>query len=53
VLGTAHPAKFGDTVASCIGKSPELPEQLKAALALDGTKISLSNDYVLLKQVLQ
>ncbi len=53
VLGTAHPAKFGDTVEACIGRSPQLPVQLEAAFALVGNKISLGNEYALLKQLLQ
>jgi threonine synthase len=53
VLGTAHPAKFGEAVAACSDKSPELPDQLIAALNLKGDKISLSSEYTPLRQLLQ
>jgi threonine synthase len=31
-LATAHPAKFGDTVAAAIGKPPQVPESLAGIL---------------------
>jgi threonine synthase len=39
VLATAHPAKFGETVARAIGVRPEMPERLAAFL--DRTKKSI------------
>ena len=52
VLATAHPAKFGATVAQAIGKEPEIPHQLAEALEKEGDKIPLNNSYVELKRQL-
>ena len=52
VLATAHPAKFGSTVAKAIGKEPEVPLQLTEALKKDGHKRHLRNSYTDLKREL-
>ncbi|MEY4669441.1 MAG: threonine synthase [Pseudomonadota bacterium] len=53
VLATAHPAKFGNTVALAIGREPEMPPQVANALAHTGTKVPLRNSYSDLKRVLE
>ena len=45
VLATAHPSKFGSTVAQAIGKEPEMPQRLVIALESAGQKKILRNSY--------
>lgn len=45
VLGTAHPAKFGDTVKRAIGTPPPLPPQLAETLNKQSKKVPLGNSY--------
>jgi threonine synthase len=52
VLATAHPAKFASTVATAIGRDPEIPTQLADALKKEGSKFSLPNSYSELKKIL-
>jgi threonine synthase len=42
VLATAHPAKFGETVARAIGVRPEMPERLAAFLDRPKKSIPIS-----------
>jgi threonine synthase len=45
VLSTAHPAKFGDVIASAIGIQPEMPDRLAACFKQEKKSILLENDY--------
>ena len=50
-LATAHPAKFKDTVESCIGQSIEIPSGLAAFMQRDKQSIPLSSDFEDFKNV--
>ena len=52
LLGTAHPAKFNDIVADCIGKEPEMPARLAAALQKEKQAIPCAATYAALKTYL-
>ena len=45
VLGTAHPAKFNDTVKEAIGREPPLPDRLEKVLRLKDNSVQMNNDY--------
>ncbi len=45
VLETAHPAKFGSTVAKAIGREPSMPNRLEKVLSLPDKAIPLENNY--------
>ena len=45
VLGTAHPAKFGDIVTEATGTEPPMPPQLAAALKRTKHATVISKDY--------
>ncbi|OPZ30030.1 MAG: Threonine synthase [Bacteroidetes bacterium ADurb.BinA174] len=51
-LATAHPAKFKETVESCIGESVEIPEGLKAFMKGKKQTHPLSSDFELFKKAL-
>lgn len=44
-LETAHPAKFGDTVASAIGREPPIPQRLMDVMRLPDHAVQMENDY--------
>ena len=52
VLGTAHPAKFGEAVQQHTGVTPELPDSLAACLTKAAEKTTLPADYAALKAYL-
>ena len=52
VLGTAHPAKFGDTVTKATGEEPPLPPQLAAALERSKHATTIPAEYEQLRDVL-
>ena len=52
VLATAHPAKFGDTVARAIGVRPEMPERLAAFLDRPKKSIPFPNRFAELQEFL-
>ena len=52
ILATAHPAKFGATVAQAIGSEPEMPPQLAHVLQMNGHKVLLRNSYEDLRDLL-
>jgi len=52
VLGTAHPAKFGEVVEAHTGVVPELPKSLAACLDKPTEKTTLTADYAALKAYL-
>jgi threonine synthase len=52
VLATAHPAKFGDTVARAIGARPEMPERLAAFLTRQKKSIPFPNRFAELQEFL-
>ncbi|MFW5786200.1 MAG: threonine synthase [bacterium] len=45
VLGTAHPAKFGDIVAKAAGTEPPMPPQLAAAMERTKQATPVSKEY--------
>lgn len=45
ILETAHPAKFGTTVAQATGSSPIIPDRLEKVLKLKDRAIPMENDY--------
>ena len=45
VLATAHPAKFGETVARAVGARPEMPERLAAFLTRPKKSHSVSKPF--------
>lgn len=49
-LGTAHPAKFRDTVENVLGQPISLPEALAECAGKESKAVSLENDYETLKQ---
>lgn len=49
-LGTAHPAKFRETVENVLGQPIQLPEELVAVADKQSLAESLDNDYEALKQ---
>ena len=49
-LGTAHPAKFRETVENVLGQPISLPQELADCAAKEILSAELSNDYALLKQ---
>lgn len=51
-LGTAHPAKFRETVENVLGQPISLPEPLAECAGKESLSIELDNDYQLLKQYL-
>lgn len=51
-LGTAHPAKFKETVETCIGSSVEIPEKLNVFTRREKQSLPLSNNIEALKKVL-
>lgn len=52
VLSTAHPAKFGEVVEKAIGRAPELPPALAAALAAEKCSIVIEPAYPALRDLL-
>ena len=52
VLATAHPAKFGDTVARATGVRPEMPERLAAFLERKKKSIPFPNRFSELQEFL-
>lgn len=52
VLATAHPAKFKEVVRGAIGKSMDLPQELKKVLKKNKKSVKLNVDYDKLKEVL-
>ena len=50
-LATAHPAKFKDTVESCIGQSIEIPSGLAAFMQREKQSIPLSSDFEDFKKI--
>jgi threonine synthase len=52
VLATAHPAKFGETVARAIGARPEMPERLAAFLTRQKKSIAFPNRFAELQEFL-
>jgi len=52
VLATAHPAKFGDTVARATGVRPEMPERLAAFLERQKKSIPFPNRFSELQEFL-
>lgn len=53
LLETAHPAKFGATVARAAGQEPSLPERLEKVLSLPDNSIPIGKDYKSFKEWLQ
>jgi len=51
-LGTAHPAKFRETVENVLGQPISLPTPLAECAGKESLSIELDNDYQLLKQYL-
>lgn len=49
-LGTAHPAKFRDTVENVLGQPISLPPELAECASKEGLSETLACDYELLKQ---
>lgn len=49
-LGTAHPAKFRDTVENVLGQPIHLPEALVEVADKESLSVPLANDYEQLKQ---
>lgn len=45
ILETAHPAKFGSTVVSAIGREPSMPDRLEKVMSLPDNSIPMTNDY--------
>lgn len=45
ILGTAHPAKFHETVKQAIGREPPLPARLEKVMMLPDYSIPMANDY--------
>ncbi len=52
VLATAHPAKFGETVARAVGLRPEMPERLAAFLTRQKKSIPFPNRFAELQEFL-
>lgn len=52
VLGTAHPAKFGDVVEPVLGEKVEIPERLQAYLERKKEALLIQPDYQALKDYL-
>jgi threonine synthase len=52
VLATAHPAKFGETVARATGVRPEMPERLAAFLGRKKKSIPFPNRFAELQEFL-
>jgi len=52
VLGTAHPAKFKDTVEETLGISVELPEALARLVDLPKESVKIAADFEVLKDFL-
>ena len=52
VLATAHPAKFGETVARALGVRPEMPERLAAFLERPKKSIPFPNRFAELQEFL-
>lgn len=50
LLETAHPAKFGDTVKTAIGREPVMPNRLEKVLHLPNMAVEMENDYDIFKQ---
>ncbi|GGO68692.1 threonine synthase [Bowmanella pacifica] len=51
-LGTAHPAKFRDTVENVLGQPISLPHELADCAGKEGLSLTLANDYQQLKATL-
>ncbi|HAK69446.1 MAG TPA: threonine synthase [Treponema sp.] len=49
ILETAHPAKFGSTVVSAIGREPSMPDRLEKVMSLPDNAIPMANDYATFK----
>ncbi|MBO5137326.1 MAG: threonine synthase [Spirochaetaceae bacterium] len=45
LLETAHPAKFGDTVAKATGREPSLPDRLEKVMMLPDRSIPMTSNY--------
>ena len=52
ILGTAHPAKFPETVKEATGKTPELPDSIRESLLKPKESILLDNSTASLKAFL-
>ncbi len=52
VLGTAHPAKFMETVSKAIGQPLPLPPSLEATLAKKKQATAVPNDYEVIRELL-
>jgi threonine synthase len=48
-LGTAHPAKFRETVENVLGQQISLPEALATSSAKEAFSVDLENSYEALK----
>jgi threonine synthase len=51
-VGTAHPAKFKETIESAAGIEVELPESLAKCLNKEKFAIELNNEYSSFKEYL-
>jgi threonine synthase len=51
-LETAHPAKFGEVVASALGQPIDIPPQLAAFLNKEEKKLAIKNEYAALRALL-
>lgn len=52
ILGTAHPAKFSESVNEVLGHEIEIPEALQVAMRKEKQSIVISSDFEELKKVL-
>lgn len=50
ILETAHPAKFGATVAKATGREPVIPDRLEKVMQLEDRAIPMENDYAQFKE---
>ncbi len=50
ILGTAHPAKFSETVKDATGREPPLPDRLEKVMMLKDNSIPMKNDYIAFKE---
>ena len=48
-LGTAHPAKFRETVENVLGQPIALPKALAESVAKEAFSVDVENDYQALK----
>ncbi len=50
ILETAHPAKFSETVANAINRTPVVPDRLERVLQLEDRAIPMENSYSQFKE---